>query len=232
MKMTHIEIPPEFNRNARFLRSIPVEETGLHLIKLACQKTGISDLSDKDILDVGCGSRFTATIINCDVSIKSYTGIEVAKKLVNYLSTNVIDSRFSFYRWNMYNFDYNKKGEKLTKETPLPTPPEKKFDVVWMFSVITHFDPIDAENFFHVLRKYVKLDTRLLFSAYIDNNIDSHQHVVQEEYDYSVSIDYYREDVLRKILADTGWRVDGFYPPEQYIQHHFVCSPDPDFLIS
>jgi SAM-dependent methyltransferase len=223
--MSHIDIPEKFNRNAPGVRKVGVEKTGSILIKLACEKVGFSDLSDKDVLDIGCGSRFTQTIINLDLSIGSYSGIDVNMPLISYLQENIQDSRFSFYYWDVYNELYNKGGKKLTKKSRLPLSQNMEFDLIWLFSVFTHLNPVDAENLLHILRKYyVKKGGFLFFSAFIDNNIDTFEDRVKEKPLHQA---YYSEKFMRRILSKTGWQVHSSNDkdPELYIQHHFVCSP-------
>ena len=79
MKMTHIEIPSQFQRNSPNVLALGVENTGSTLINRGNELLGCSDLSGKDVLDIGCGSRFTQTIINRDLPIKSYTVLERRK---------------------------------------------------------------------------------------------------------------------------------------------------------
>jgi len=229
MKMTHIEIPREFDRNAPSVQALGVENTGLTLIKYVIDLLGYTDLSNKDVLDVGCGVRFTQTIINCDIPIKSYTGIDINEPLISYLTNNVRDTRFSFHYWPIYNQMYNVNGEKLSKSAKLPLQQVKKFDVIWMFSVITHNDPKDTECLLFILSKYIKKDGFLLFSAFIDNNIDTFEDRIKEQ---PLLNAYYNENFLRQIISRTGWQVKSAHDknPDKAIMNHFVCVPKSHFL--
>lgn len=228
MKMSHIEIPHQFNRNAPNVQSLGVENTGSTLIKYANELLGYSDLSGKDVLDIGCGVRFTQAIINCDIPIKSYTGIDIDEPLINYLIDNVQDTRFSFYYWNTHNEMYNKLGEKLTKKNKLPLQQDKSFDVIWMFSVITHNNPTDTECLLYILRKYIKKDGLLLFSAFIDNTIDTFEDRIKDQ---PLLTAYYNENYMRQIISRAGWQVKSAHHkrPDKSIQNHFVCSPKHHF---
>src|SRR5262245_11541416 len=112
MKMPHIEIPGQFQRNSPNVLALGVENTGSTIINCGNELLGCSDLSGKDVLDIGCGSRFTQTIINRDLPIKSYTGIDIYEPLISYLINNVRDSRFSFHYWHIYNEMYNTTGQR------------------------------------------------------------------------------------------------------------------------
>jgi SAM-dependent methyltransferase len=224
MKMTHIEIPDRFSRNAPTILAMGVENTGSTLINYATGLLGYPDLSTKDVLDVGCGVRLTQTIINRDIPIKSYTGIDIDKSLIGYLRDHVRDARFSFHYWHIYNQLFNPGGQKLTKRTRLPIPEDRKFDVIWMFSVITHNDPADTECLLHILRQCIRESGYLLFSAFIDNNIDSFEDRLKDQ---PLVNAYYNEHFLRQIISKAGWEVESAHGirPDKFIQHHFVCKP-------
>ena len=224
MKMSHIEIPAEFNRNAPAVQAAGAEKTGAVLIELACNLVGYPNLADKDVLDIGCGVRFTQTIINRDIPIKSYTGIDIDEPLINYLTNNVQDSRFSFYYWHIYNELYNLKGEKLSKSMRLPLSQNKQFDLIWMFSVITHNYPNDTESLLYIARKYIKKNGFLFFSAFIDNNIDTFEDREKAE---PLITAYYNEKYLKQIIQRADWHVKSAHGknPEKAIMNHFVCTP-------
>src|ERR1700742_211596 len=162
MKMTHIEIPGEFHRNSPNVVALGVENTGEAIINRGNELLGLPDLSDKDVLDIGCGTRFTQTIINRSLPINSYTGVDIYKPVITYLADHVMDSRFAFHYWHVYNVMYNAKGKKLTRKTRLPLPEDRTFDVIWMYSVITHTYPQDTEILFAILRRYIRPDGGLL----------------------------------------------------------------------
>lgn len=224
MKMTHIEIPRQFHRNSPNVLALGVENTGSTLINRGNEMLGVSDLSGKDVLDIGCGVRFTQTIINCDLPVKSYTGIDIDKPLINYLVDHIQDSRFSFHYWHIYNALYNRAGHKLTKRTRLPLSRGKRFDVIWMYSVITHTYPADAERLFYTLRRYIRKDGGLLFSAFIDNDIDAFEDKIKDQ---PLSNAYYNEEFLRKIISKAGWQVESLNDrwADTVTQNLFLCRP-------
>lgn len=224
MKMSHLDVPGEFNRNAPSVQALGAENTGSILIEYACNLLGYSDLSDKEVLDVGCGVRFTQTIINRDIPIRSYTGVDVDQPLISYLQNNVRDDRFGFHYWHIYNEKYNPNGKPLTRKTELPFSQDKKFDAIWMFSVITHNNPADTANLLYAVRKYVRRNGFLLFSAFIDNQIPTFEDRLKEA---PLTLAYYNEGFLRRIIARNGWRVKSAHDKDldKSIMNHFVCIP-------
>jgi SAM-dependent methyltransferase len=215
-----LTIPEELHRNAPDVHAQGPENTGSTLIQLVVQRLGLKDLSQSDVLDVGCGVRFTQAIINRDIPIKSYTGVDVHRPLIEYLRREVDDPRFSFAHWDAENAKYNPTGVKITPESNLPV--KDTFDVIWLFSVFTHLDPPDANALLAILRRYVRPAGALFFSAFLDNTIESFAAKIPER-----PLDHpcYSERYLRELAAKNGWRVLSVNDPQQFIQHYLICRP-------
>lgn len=94
-----IEVPKELQRNHPGVLAAGVEHTGEILIANLARRIGRPDLGGWDLLDVGCGVRFTQTLINRSLAFRSYTGIEVSLPIVQWLKENVEsrDERFRFF---------------------------------------------------------------------------------------------------------------------------------------
>jgi len=105
------------NRNNANVRKVGLEKTGEASLDFAKERLGIASYEDTDILDVGRGVRFTATFVNQSIPLKSYTGIELVPKLVEFLQTQVEakDDRFKFVYWNVHNARYNKAGKPMSE---------------------------------------------------------------------------------------------------------------------
>jgi SAM-dependent methyltransferase len=175
-----------------------------------------------DVLDVGCGVRFTQTIVNGGIPIGSYTGVDVHEPLVRFLQTQVHDPRFTFAHWDVANPLYNPAAPAMTRASTLPVSGE--FDVVWLFSVFTHLAPAEADAMLHVLRRHVRAEGRLLFSAFVDPAVGTFEEKAPEQ---PGALCTYGEPHLREIVVRNGWRVASSHEkdPAKYIQHHFVCTP-------
>lgn len=222
--MKTLEIPSELQRNSPRVLALGVERTGSAIIARGNELLGLPDLSGRDVLDVGCGVRFTQTIVNLDLPIGSYTGVDVDEPVISYLQTHVRDDRFAFRRWNVRNAMYNPSGEELTRRTRLPVPRGKRFDVIWMYSVITHTYPRDAECLLRVLRRHVKRGGGLLFSAFLDDGVDGFEDRVKE---HPLLNAFYDERLLRRIASRAGWRVETIYDgwTDAVTQNLLVCRP-------
>jgi len=222
--MTYLDIPPRFQRNSPNVLALGVENTGAMLIERGNHLLGWLDLSGRDVLDVGCGVRFAQTIVNRAMPIGSYTGVDIDEPLIAYLATHVKDPRFSFHHWNVHNAMYHAAGEKLTAASRLPFSRDRRFDLIWMYSVLTHNDPQDAEHLLRILRGHVRRGGALVFSAFIDNGIDTFEDRVKGHPLLNV---FYNERFLRGIAARTGWRVETRFDrwKDVVMQNLFVCRP-------
>ena len=218
-------VPDELHRNAPDVHAQGPEHTGAVLVALALSRLGLRDLSERDVLDVGCGVRFTQAIINRDIPIKSYTGVDVHRPLIEFLRAEVEDRRFAFAHWDARNAKYNPNGVPMTRESRLPV--EGAFDVIWLFSVFTHLDPSDAEALLVILRRHVRPGGALFFSVFLDASVESFEDRIPE---HPLSWPCYSERYLRQLVTASGWQVASVSPPSQehFIQHSLVCYPTAD----
>jgi SAM-dependent methyltransferase len=218
--MKRLEIPPEYNRNAPDVVARGVEETGARLINMTMAKLGLSTLADKDILDGGCGTRFTLTLINREIPIRSYTGIDVAPHLIHYLNEHVDDPRFRFFHWPVHNAMYNAGVDATVRNTPLPVADD--FDIIWLYSVFTHLAPDDTDALLDKLRSVIRPDAILFFSAFLDETIDGFLDSIPGE---PLHRAYYGVNYMQSLVEKNGWSIAAMFPPQALIPHHFICHP-------
>jgi 2-polyprenyl-3-methyl-5-hydroxy-6-metoxy-1,4-benzoquinol methylase len=198
-------------------------DTGLILITYMCARIGVDSLAGLDVLDVGCGVRFSQSIVNRNVPIGTYTGLEVEKKIVDFLDENVADPRLSYHHVDTFNSFYNPNGQKLDAEAPSPLG-STTYDVVCMFSVITHQQPEEAIPIFDFLRRHIKPDGHLFFSAFIHDDDVSYKerNPTKPGNKSSYSLPY-----MTKLVEDVGWSVISVVnrrPDGIPIQTSFLCE--------
>ena len=87
--LKQLKVPGNLTRNHLSIMKKGVVRTGKMLIDMSTELAGLDSLEGKSVLDVGCGTRFTSAIINRNVPIRRYTGIDVYKPVIDYLKTNV-----------------------------------------------------------------------------------------------------------------------------------------------
>jgi SAM-dependent methyltransferase len=219
-------VPPEYLRNAQSVLDMgPPADIGAQLMDYMARRLGHADLAGLDVLDMGCGTRFADTLMNRPVAIGSYTGIEVNPTIVRFLVANATDPRLRFHHFDAHNPHYNPNGRALTADRTLPVG-DARFDVVCMFSVVTHLPPDEARAMFTMLRKYVRPDGRLFFSVYLDDEAGADYYEGMPEHPALMAC--YSGAHLRRLLAETGWREVSYRAQndeDQPIMDSFVCAP-------
>ena len=206
-----------------------------------CADLGLEDLGTSDVLDVGCGVKFTQALLNRDAHVQRYVGIDVYREMIEFLQSTVDDPRFEYHTIDLYNERYNRAGAPLTAATELPVG-DRTFDVICLFSVFTHLAPDDYHAMLHVLRRYVAPEGRLFFTLYIDE-VTEGGHGLMDAFARSSGPDFvggietfkdldpehpllwavYTEDYAHALIDGTGWDVVALQPPDPYMQHHFIC---------
>jgi SAM-dependent methyltransferase len=144
------------------------EASAKAILGLLARSSGRDDLSTASVLDVGCGTKLTKAILEHDIPIGRYVGIDTFARVVEFLRANVDDPRFEFHLLNAYNARYNTEGQALDSFDALPVDGER-FDVIGLFSVFTHLDPGDYVAMLELLRPCVVDDGRLIFSLFVDD---------------------------------------------------------------
>ena len=121
------------------------------------------------VLDMGCGWRMSKALLDSDIPIGAYVGIDVFAESIDFLKSSVSDERSSYHLLDAHNEMYNPTGKTLCEIDSLPVP-EASFDIIWLFSVFTHLAPHDYKAMLKILRPYIKPEGKLLFSLFINEN--------------------------------------------------------------
>jgi SAM-dependent methyltransferase len=222
-------IPERFNKNAEDVRKMASQaQTGAWLIEYMCRRIGIADLGASDVLDFGCGCRFADSFVNLRVPVQSYLGVDVDREMIDWLNANAADPRLSFVWWNARNPTYNPAGVELDEYRSLPVG-DRQFDVICMFSVITHQLPADAERILRLLRRCIRPEGHLFFSANLQEIEEGYREMTPEPTGHSA----YSLRLLREIVERSGWRIESIEPKgpprspqDGYpIQDSLLCVP-------
>src|SRR5262245_34802722 len=164
-------VPPEFNRNSITVTSLMTpEQSGIWLLDRMRRQIGFETYAEKKVLDFGCGVRFTQAIINTELPFGRYFGVDIFRPMIEFLQNSVGDDRFSYYFLDAYHPIYNPNGKMLSPSSTLSIN-ERDFDIVCMFSVITHQYPHDSKNIFSILREYTRAGGHLFFTCFLDESI-------------------------------------------------------------
>ncbi|MEZ5540162.1 MAG: class I SAM-dependent methyltransferase [Pseudomonadales bacterium] len=217
-------IPQKFRRNSHMVKNAGYDESAKEIIELMAQRLGLSDFGNSHILDVGCGTRFSAYMINHGVPVKSYTGVDVNAEIIDFLQTEAtpLDSRFRYTHWPVQNALYNPDGAPLALQDTLPV--AEFFDVIWLFSVFTHLNPEDASNMLRILRKHITDNGKLIFTCRINNAVDGFVDRIPEQ---PLLRAVFSQSLMEKMIIENGWHIEHFYQndPRDFIRNYYICSP-------
>jgi len=162
-----LKVPRSLRRGGRLEESERSVEDALKIIALVCRNLGIDNLAESRILDMGCGYRMAKAIIEQDVLIKEYVGLDVFRDMIEFLKDEVDDPRLRFHSLDVHNEMYNPQGKSLAELDALPIAMEA-FDIIWLFSVFTHLAPHDYSAMLKLLRPHVRPQGRLVFSLFVN----------------------------------------------------------------
>jgi hypothetical protein len=210
-------ISPPFNFNHADVSKFSPEVTGRIAINSMCERLGWSSLSGRRLLDFGCGVRFATTIINLEMEIDLYAGVDTNATPISWLLENVHDTRLQFHHLNMRSAMYNPAGVIPSVET-LELMQLRNFDAACMFSVITHQEPDEAELIFAMLHRCAP---RLYLTALIDDGIQGY---VEQDPQNIGLLSTYSTERLKEMLSRSGWAVESIFPPGFFQQTAFICS--------
>jgi SAM-dependent methyltransferase len=211
-------------------------QSGVFAVELLCRTVGRPSLAGLDVLDVGCGTKVVKALIDNDLPIGTYTGIDAEPAVVQWLGQAVDDPRFEFEHLDAKNEMYNPGGLPLADFDRLPVG-ERRYDVICLFSVFTHLNPVDFLAMLKLLRLHARPDARLVFSLYLTGPDGSGIYLgpgdsppgarfVDELPDSPLAVARYDEDYARELIDESGWRIQSVNPPVvPYIQHYVVASP-------
>ena len=226
--LTQLDIPVALARNHPAIRKAGIARTGKLLIEKTTAIAGVESLAEKRVLDIGCGTRFTMALINKKISVKSYTGIDVSKGVIDYLKANVEahDERFDYAHWDVVNALYNEAGDAFNGQSALPIDPARKFDMIWMFSVITHQFPEGTSALLKILKNYVSSNGQMFFTAYSRPDVDK---FVDAREGKPLMEAYYQPEYLAELIDEAGWQIDKAIPADAehkptLHQDGFLCS--------
>jgi SAM-dependent methyltransferase len=165
------------------------------LLDLVAAELQVPDLGEVRLLDMGCGTKFTKAIIERNLPIGRYVGIDTSLDVISHLRRHVDDPRFEFHHIDVYNELYNDGGVALDSIEVLPLDGER-FDAICLFSVFTHLGPHDYHQMLRLLRPHIEPDGRLVFSLFINRPIavDDHDDGLTEEVERRLA-DPTREDL-------------------------------------
>lgn len=143
-------------------------ESARFAVELLARTIGRDDLAGVELLDVGCGTKIVKTLLDQELAIGHYAGVDAAAPVIDWLRAHVADPRFEFHHLGAHNEMYNPDGAPLESFELLPVGP-RRFDLICLFSVFTHLAPHDFVAMLRLLRRHVRPTGSLLFSLFLED---------------------------------------------------------------
>jgi SAM-dependent methyltransferase len=185
-----LPVPPRLRRTAQSTEEDWLA-SAVALLQLVADELGVVDLGGVRLLDMGCGTKFTKVILEQEIPIGRYVGIDTSDDVIGHLREHVSDPRFEFHHIDVHNDLYNPGGVPLDQLAGLPVA-DGSVDGICLFSVFTHLSPTDYRAMLRLLRPCVAPGGRLVYSVLIN------QPGPAEEAQARL------HDELRRRLADAG----------------------------
>lgn len=167
MATQSFDIPRAYRRGGKLDDVETSVADTLGIIQIMCRELGMPDLGHARVLDMGCGWRMAKALLDHDLPIAEYVGMDVFAEMIGFLQANVADPRFTFHLLDTHNEMYNPQGRPLAEIGRLNVP-EGSFDIICLFSVFTHLAPHDYVAMLKLLRPYVRPDGKLIFSLFVN----------------------------------------------------------------
>lgn len=238
-----LSVPSKLRRGGKKSDQWEYLDGGRDLLSYMAQALGHSSFSNCRVLDMGCGTKFTQAIVEYDLPVGEYIGVDVYEEMINFLQESTAAEKFSFLHINSHNDMYNPNGDKIGEDTRLPID-EFSCDIICLFSVFTHLAPTDFVSMLKLMRRYAKRDGQLIFTLYLDETSGNghgliEQIALESGKPWKPSGEPFRDafpgrplqwalysrDYALQLIEDTGWEVVELCMPNEWAQHHFICKP-------
>lgn len=215
---------------------------------LVCDVAGVDDLGQRAVLEYCCGSRMSRYLLENDLPVKRYVGVDTNAGLIGYLRSTVQDARFDYFHADIYHETHNPEGSELADLDALPVG-DQVFDLIFLFSAFMHLAPHDYKQLLRLLGAHASDNARLLYSVYLNERtpgghgqMDRWGPLIEEQGDIAPGTlvpdfcDFFPDRPLQAVfysrayalalVEDTGWRVEEVRDPTPHLQHVIVCAPE------
>jgi len=218
---TKFDVPLQFRKGSLRNQQKASVDSAVASIALLAREIGVDDLSEKNVLDIGCGVKFTQAFYGLEIPVMRYHGVDVDRDMIAFLSANVKHSKFTYKHIDIYNAMYHKSGPPLSADIDIGAA-GRTFDLICLFSVFTHLEPNDYRAMLALVRKYIAAHGTLVFTSFIDNSISEDFKDSDPKRPLLKAV--YRESAINAFVTEASWSV------ERVVQHPgqqpwVVCTP-------
>jgi SAM-dependent methyltransferase len=127
---------------------------------------------NEHILDLACGcGRHSIPFMIYLNSKGSYDGLDACPELINWCNNNLQNDRCHFTLADVYTPEWNPDALIQAEDYKFPYT-NNKFDLIIAESLFTHLLPAATINYFNECYRVLKPNGRLLFSTFVQINLD------------------------------------------------------------
>ncbi len=161
------------NKGDIFIGGGDFAEQGKHLFSLLEQYAFIKP--EHAVLDIGCGiGRVAVPLTQYLTRSGKYEGFDVVKKGISWCEEHIAKDfpNFKFQYIPLNNDLYHLTDEKA-ENFKFPYP-DNSFDTVFLFSVFTHMQPLEVQNYLNEIYRVLKPNGKCLSTFFLyDDEIES-----------------------------------------------------------
>jgi SAM-dependent methyltransferase len=175
LDLSNIPLPPP---NMRRGTSTNVDNSffvasGTHHAKQLIESCNLG--SDSSLLDIGCGGgKLLYGIIEALGSIRSYVGVDVDKRHIDWLKANVAP-QVPFARFEHIIFYNERYNDTPSASTRSPNIPGESYDVVALFSVFSHMWLRDIELYLKLIASKLATGGACYLTLFVEDNVPTEQ---------------------------------------------------------
>lgn len=151
---------------------------GIHQLDLLKEYAALN--SGQNVLDIGSGIGRTAVALKSFLNSKSkYEGFDVVEKGVRWCQKNISKDFPNFnFTYTPLNNDLYFLSDKKADKFNFPYS-DSEFDTVFLFSVFTHMQPLEVQNYLNEIRRVLKPNGKCLSTVFSYN--DSNEAFIASE---------------------------------------------------
>jgi SAM-dependent methyltransferase len=166
------------------------------------------------VLDIGCGPGRVPIGILDVIGPVDYTGIDVQAASIRWCKRYIERKHpsFRFIRIDASNERYNERGVEIAEDFRFPFP-DKRFDVIVLFSVFSHMNERDMRIYLRECERLLKDGGRIYITAFVEEavpNISVNPSGYLPVIKGALHVVRYEKEYLFAILRECGVSIDEF----------------------
>ena len=226
-KITNIvlDVPPKFRRGIIAKQGKTHESilSGFETFRYVAELLDIPNFADYDILDFGCGVKSSQAILQFELPVKSYLGLDIDQEMIAYLQQEVKSPQLNYKTVPFASEFYQKEGQSMSPDFAT-TQINKKFDLIIIQSVFIHFTKAELESCLQMLKNLLKPGGKVFFTCLLGQlQEEDVKDLVPDSPLMKVS---FKEAYMFELLKKAGLAIDSYHrrKTHRFFPEHLICS--------